>query len=93
MQNFVKIYRQSLKHSFTNATMYVMVIAELAVSAFFILLMPSFMYNTGGDGPGNCYLMITFTSCILNPFFASVIGEINANASERIFVLSSPNKR
>jgi ABC-type transport system involved in multi-copper enzyme maturation permease subunit len=73
--------------------MYAMIFAELGVVAFFTLLMPSFMYTSENDGPNNCYLMITFTSCILIPFFSSVIAEINANASERIFVLSSPNKR
>jgi hypothetical protein len=93
MENFFKIYKQSLRHSFTNGTMYAMIFAELAVVAFFTILMPSFMPRNGQGDPNSINMTITFTGCILIPFFSSVIAEINANANERIFILSSPNKR
>jgi hypothetical protein len=73
--------------------MYAMIFAELVVVAFFTILMPSFMPKNGVQDLNGINMTITFTGCILIPFFAAVIAEINANASERIFILSSPNKR
>lgn len=37
--------------------------------------------------------MITLTSTILLPFFASFISEVNSNPNERIFILSRPINR
>lgn len=100
MNNWLKIYKQSLKNSFSSSAFWVVNGAFLLVMCFFILIMPSVIYRIGDNKGPNDFQgsegagsMITMTSTILMPFFTCVVGELNANASERIFILSRPIRR
>jgi ABC-type transport system involved in multi-copper enzyme maturation permease subunit len=67
------------------------------VNAFFTAIMGPIVTGTptsqGDSSPDMACTMITLCTTILAPFFGSILGEFNANANERIFVLSRPVSR
>ena len=94
-RDFLKVYKQSITNSYRQPVFWILIGVCAFADVFFIVLMPLILFwamhnAVGGQGSNQ---IITMTSTILIPFFASFIAEINSTPNERVFVLSRPINR
>jgi hypothetical protein len=91
-----KQYKQSLTTTLTSTTAWIIIISYFVIETLFVLVLPWLIADFDPNKQSDMWMiqmMINMSSMLLVPFFSSIIGEINANAGERIFVLSRPTTR